>query len=134
VEVSSPKRCASSFQTKTNKQIREKRAEATYRSQLNDRLQSHKNKNETTEGEIEAPKIAAAQAVNGLKGQRITRENPIAMTSIIAEDHSETSSKKGLEWKEAIIRNTLETEFPETEISAEGTGIITFSVPRFKWQ
>jgi hypothetical protein len=101
---------------------------------LNDRLQSHKNRNETTEGEIEAPKIAAAQAVNGLKGQRITRENPIAMTSIIAEDHSETSSKKELEWKEAIIRNTLETEFPETEISAEGTGIITFSVPRFKWQ
>jgi hypothetical protein len=110
--------------TKTNTQIRDKRAEATYSSQMNDRLQSHKNTNETTEGEIEAPQNAAAEAANGLEGQRITRANPIAIPMIIVEeDLSETSSKEELEGKEAIIRNTLETEFPETEMSAEDTGI-----------
>jgi hypothetical protein len=110
--------------TKTNRQIRDKRAEATYRSQMNDRLQSHKNTNETTEGEIEAPQNAAAKAANGLEGQRITRANPIAIPMIIVEDLSETSSKVELEWKEAIIRNTLETAFPETEMSEEDTGIL----------
>jgi hypothetical protein len=39
------------LQSKTNKQIRDKRAEATYRSQLNHRQQSHRNENETTEVE-----------------------------------------------------------------------------------
>jgi hypothetical protein len=54
--------------TKSNKQIRDKRSEATYRTEMKDRLQSQKNTTETTEGVIEAPQNATAEAVNGLEG------------------------------------------------------------------
>jgi hypothetical protein len=110
--------------TKSNKQIRDKRAEATYRAQMKDRLQSQQNTKEATEGSMEAPQNANAEAANGLEGQRIISVNPIEIPTIIVEDHSETTSKEEMEWKESVIRNTLETKPPEKESSEEDTGLL----------
>jgi hypothetical protein len=106
--------------TKSKKQIRDKRAEAKYRAQMKDRLQSQKNTMETTEGVRESPQNANTEAVNGLEGQGITSVNPFAIPTIIVEDHLETSSKEEIEWKESVISNTLETKLPEKETIKRG--------------
>jgi hypothetical protein len=57
--------------TKSNKQIRNKRAEATYRAQMKDRLQSQKNNGNHRRGD-RSPQNANTEAVNGLEDQGIT--------------------------------------------------------------
>jgi hypothetical protein len=55
--------------TKSNKQIRDKRAEATYSAQMKERLQSLETKTEEIEGLIEAPKPPSWRQQTTLKAK-----------------------------------------------------------------
>jgi hypothetical protein len=77
--------------TKSNKQIRDKRAEATYRAQMKERIQSLETITEEIEGLIEAPQTANVEATNDLEDQGITSVNPIEIPAIIGKNQGITS-------------------------------------------